>query len=249
MDITAPQGVQLKQPYINEMSKNGVIVLKNIISSGQIQILINEIDTIRDMVMKKIQTMDRPLKTYSDIAERQLNRLDYRCGFTAKIFDQVADAVMTLIKTISPTIDFGHYWGAIPSLSGSGPTEMHRDVYSILNTSRDNNLDLLDINLPPYYLTVFIPLVEITQENGPTEFVKGSHKKKLVNIKQSEIFAPLVSPGDIIIFDGRTLHKGTPNKTNHEKLIAYITFFAKWYHDQTFDINNYLFPELSVTGR
>ena len=48
---------------------------------------------------------------------------------------------------------------------------------------------------------------------------------------------------------GRTLHRGTPNKTNHEKLIAYITFIAHWYHDQTFKINDYLFPELSIRGR
>ena len=102
------------------------------------------------------------------------------------------------------------------------------------------------MNLPPYYLTVFIPLVEITQQNGPTEFIKGSHQYPIVDETKADIFSPLVSPGDIIIFDGRVLHRGTPNKSDSEKLIAYITFIALWYHDQTFAINHYLFPELFI---
>lgn len=232
--------------YLNEIMIDGVTILKQKISIDKIHALTDEINKIRKIVMVKIDKMDRPLKTYSDIAERELNRLDYRCGFIAEIFQKVFTPINQYIKEISPTIDFRHYWGAIPSLSGSGPTAIHRDVYPILNTSEGNNLDSIDISLPPYYLTVFIPLVEITEENGPTEFVKGSHKKKIVDETQVEIYAPLLHPGDLVIFDGRTLHRGTPNKTQHEKLIAYITFVANWYHDQTFDINNYLFPELSA---
>lgn len=246
MDITAAQA---HQDYLETIDQDGVVIIKRKVPAEHIQILIDEIAKIRKVVMTKISHMDRPLKTHSDIAERQLNRLDYRCGFTADVFQEIAKPIIRLVKEISPTIDFRHYWGAIPSLGGSGPTDMHRDVYPILNTSERNDLDLPDINLPPYYLTVFIPLAEITRENGPTEFIKGSHKKKIVDEASAEIYSPTLSPGDIIIFDGRTLHQGTPNKTQHEKLIAYITFVANWYHDQTFEINNYLFPELTTPGR
>ncbi|HLB57312.1 MAG TPA: phytanoyl-CoA dioxygenase family protein [Gammaproteobacteria bacterium] len=229
---------------MQSMERDGIIVLKNKIAASTIDALKNEINKISKVVIAKLNTMDRPIKTYSDIAERQLNRLDYRCGFTGAIFKEVEKSIIQLIKAISPTIDFRHYWGAIPSLGGSGPTDIHRDVYPILNTCKGNDLDLFDIHLPPYYLTVFIPLIDITKENGPTEFVKGSHRKKTVDETQEEIVAPLLSTGDVVIFDGRTLHRGTPNKTKNEKLIAYITFVANWYHDQTFEINNYLFPEL-----
>lgn len=244
MDVSVCSEIRSDKSYLNEMVNDGVIVLKRKIPIGQIQELTAEINTIRNVVLRKISNMERPLKTYSDIAERQLNRLDYRCGFTAKIFDEVAGPIIELIKEISPSIDFRYYWGAIPSLSGSGPTDLHRDIYPLLNTSEGNDLDSFEVNLPPYYLTVFIPLVEITHENGPTEFVKGSHRNKIVDETTVEIYAPLLLPGDMIIFDGRTLHRGTPNQSQHEKLIAYITFVANWYHDQTFDINNYLFPEL-----
>lgn len=228
-----------------EMKKSGVSVIKHCINPIMIDSLTHEINKIRNIVMTKISNMERPLKCYSDIAERQLGRLDYRCGFTAEVFNEVANPIIQLIKKISPDIDFNHYWGAIPSSGGSGPTDMHRDVYPILNKTEGVNLSELDLGLPPYYFTVLIPLIEITKENGPTEFIKGSHLEPIVNEAKAEIYSPLLSPGDIVIFDGRTLHRGSPNKTAQEKLLAYITFIANWYHDQTFAINNYLFPELS----
>lgn len=237
----------ITQPsYIADMFNDGVCILKNKIPNEKIQLILLEIQKIRKIVSSKIAKMDRPLRTYSDIAERQLGRLDYRCGFTAEIFQQVAKPLINIIKTFSPTIDFNYYWGAIPSLGKSGPTDLHRDVYPILNTCKGTNLDAIDINLPPYYFTLFMPLVAITQQNGPTQFIKGSHRKQVMDEREEEIYAPLLSPGDVVIFDGRTLHRGQANQTQEERLIAYITFIANWYHDQTFTVNDFLFPELSV---
>lgn len=241
---THPQS-PVKDHYINKILNNGVCVFKNKITPEQIQMLITEITNIREYVMAKLKTLPRPLRTYSDIAERELGRLDYRCGFTADIFEDVARPIHQLIKNMSPTIDFRSYWGAIPSLSHSGPTDLHRDVYPLLNTMEGNHLDNLDINLPPYYFTVLIPLVQITKENGPTEFIEGSHRKPIVDESKETIYAPLLSPGDFVIFEGRTLHRGSANNSDHERLVAYITYIANWYHDQTFELNDYLFPELS----
>jgi len=231
------------QSYIHDMSKEGVSIIKDMIHTKTIHALTTEINKIRKIIMTKVSKMERPLKTYSDIAERQLGRLDYRCGFTADVFHKTADPIIQIIKKLSPDIDFNHYWGAIPSQGGSGPTDMHRDVYPILNKTEGVNLGALDLMLPPYYFTVLIPLVEITKENGPTEFIKGSHLEPIVDESSAEIFSPLLQPGDIVIFEGRTLHRGSPNKTAHEKLMAYITFTATWYFDQTFVANNYLFNE------
>ncbi len=231
--------------FVHDALKEGVLVIRKIFDSKTISALTKEINKIREIVMAKVSTMDRPLKKYTDIAERELGRLDYRCGFTADIFHEAAEPIIQIIQRISPDIDFKHYWGAIPSLGGSGPTDMHRDVWPISNKTVGNNLSAFDLMLPPYYFTVLIPLVEITKKNGPTEFIKGSHYEQMVDDKKADIFSPLLLPGDIVIFDGRTLHRGTANKTSQERFIAYITFIANWYHDQTFAMNHYLFPELS----
>lgn len=236
--------VKAQATYLEQLSKEGVVVFQQLLSPASISIIRNELAHIRTAVFKKIATMNRPLRTYSDIAERELGRLDYRCGFTSAIFEEIAQPIIQLVKQMSPKIDFHHYWGAIPSLGHSGPTAWHRDVYPILNNTQGQDLSEFDIDLPPYYFTVLIPLVDITEENGPTRFVKGTHKQTQVIVNEQSAYAPLLTPGDVTIFDGRILHKGSANQTGGERLVAYITFVANWYHDQTFTINDYLFPEL-----
>lgn len=240
-----------KVSALNAFDRDGVLVFQQILSSESLKTIATEISHIRQIVMAKVATMTRPIKTYSDIAERHLGRFDYRCGFTAQIFNEIAKPIVNIIKYLSPRIDFRYYWGAIPSLSGSGPTDMHRDVYPIFNDlAGDYDIDHLDITLPPYYFTVLIPLVQITPENGPTQFIKGTHKKPVVReVEKEPIYAPLLSPGDVVIFDGRLLHRGSANQSKEERMVAYLTFVANWYHDQTFMINEYLFPELAMKGR
>lgn len=241
--------ISATESYLNHFIKDGVIVFRQLLNAQQLQIIINEVKRVRSVIIAKIATMERPLKTYSDIAEREPGRLDYRCGFTSAIFDQLAKPIADKVQQFSPYINFRYYWGAIPSLGGSGPTPMHRDVYPLLNTAKDNDLDFLDLNLPSYYFTVLIPLVEITEKNGRTQFIKGSHRELSVDEENADKYSPSLSPGDIVIFDGRTLHRGLANHTTEERVVAYLTFVADWYYDQTFTINDYLFPELAIKGR
>ena len=99
-------GMQTQESYTQKMLNEGVCVFKNQISSKNIQSLKAEINRIKHIVMTKIDTMERPLKVYSDIAERHLGRLDYRCGFTADIFHDVAAPIVEIVHAMSPQIDF-----------------------------------------------------------------------------------------------------------------------------------------------
>lgn len=231
---------------IAQLKSEGVCVFKEYLEMQHIQFLQNEIKNIGMVVTAKLKQMTRPIQTYTDIAERELCRLDYRCGFNADIFQEIAAPIIKIIKSASPTIDFKHYWGVITALPGAGPTDWHRDVYPILNTTVGQNLSHFDLSLPPYYFTVLMPLVEITAENGPTAFIKGSQREAKCVVNPDEIYAPLSQPGDLIIFEGRTMHCGQANRSHGERMIAYITFVANWYHDQTFVVNQYLFPELAT---
>jgi ectoine hydroxylase-related dioxygenase (phytanoyl-CoA dioxygenase family) len=230
--------------YLKKILQEGVGVFKDAICHTHQKEMLNEFFKIRKVVMDKVVTMERPLKTYSDIAERHLGRLDYRCGFTAPVFKEVAEPILRLVQELSPFIDFKYYWGVVTSLAGSEPTNMHRDIYPFLNTPIGVNITSLETTFPPYYFTVLIPLVKVTKENGPTEFIQCSQNQDIVDDSKAQVFAPLLSPGDFVIFDGRTLHRGAANKTQEERIVAYITFIANWYNDQTFVANQYLFPEL-----
>jgi ectoine hydroxylase-related dioxygenase (phytanoyl-CoA dioxygenase family) len=236
---------EVSESFLQSFNQDGLFVFRNLISADNIKEIYIEVKKIHELVLQRIAPLPRPLTKHTDFAERKLGRLDYRCGFKADIFAEVAKPITRLIQTISPTIDFKHYWGAIPTEAGAGPIDMHRDVYPLQNTTTGVNLGELDLLLPPYYFTVLIPLVEITNENGPTQFIKGSRRTMCVAVDEAEIYSPLLSPGDVVIFDGRTMHKGSANNTNEQRMIAYITYVAEWYHDQTFVVNRYLFPELA----
>lgn len=240
--------IESKETLAQRMAEDGILIFRNQIDLHLISEMIIEFQLIREKVAERIKNMKRPLRDYTDIAERTPGRLDYRCGFTSPIFNEVGRPIIHLIKQISPLIDFRYYWGAIPSAGGSGPTNMHRDIYSILNTTQGMDLCSIDRDLPAYYLTVLIPLMEITSLNGPTEFIKGSHRSLHTDENEEKIIAPLLSPGDFLVFDGRTMHRGSANQSSQERVLAYMTFIANWYHDQTFTINDYLFPELAIKG-
>jgi len=232
------------QEAISQLKNEGICVFKNKISPEKMQKIIEEIHHIKTKILDKIQHMPRPLRVYSDIAERELGRLDFGCGFTAEIFRIVGAPIIEFIKSYAPAFDLVPHWGSLTAFGGSGPTNFHRDVYPFGDNSQTLVLDNFELNLPPYYITVLMPLVQITRDNGPTEFVKSSHRKKSVDLTQEKTFAPLLSPGDLVIFDGRTIHRGNANQTNSERAIAALTFIANWYSDVTFVNNDFLFPEL-----
>src|SRR5438034_11744957 len=82
--------------HLENMQTDGVCVFTNKISI-YLNDLKTEINKIKSIVVQKVNTMERPLKTYSDIAERHLGRLDYRCGFNADIFKQAEKPITALI--------------------------------------------------------------------------------------------------------------------------------------------------------
>ncbi len=225
--------------------KDGVIVLRKLLSNKQLDSISGEVDRIRQIILAKISTMPRPLRAYTDIVERELGQLDYRCGFHSSVFDKIAEPITSVIKQLSPGVDFHHYWGAIPALGGCAPTNWHRNVCPAVNSAGNHDLSSQDIDLSPYYFTVLIPLVQITPNNGPTQFIKGTHQAARVDIQDQQVYSPLLAPGDVSIFDGRILCKDSANRTQDERLVAYITFIAKSYHEQMFTSDDYLFPELS----
>ena len=80
------------------------------------------------------------------------------------------------------------------------------------------------MQLPPHALNIFIPLTDISPELGPTEFLPKSHLlshvsginerlENSLNIPKGEVVSPLLSCGDILLYDYRTIHRGVRNTT------------------------------------
>jgi len=119
------------------------------------------------------------------------------------------------------------------------------------------------LTIPCHLVTVFVPLYEARPEVGPTEFLLGS--PPLTNILKNSVvedqypsaevlnksFYPHTNrgtleckPGDIVVMDGRTLHRGLGNTSQEVRPLFYFSFCPPWYrewprsHDDTRSLFN-----------
>lgn len=95
--------------------------------------------------------------------------------------------------------------------------------------------------LPPYALNLFVPLVDLTEEMGPTEFILGSHawgsdpphgfglsSDRTGGEKDLRLVLPA---GSVIIADYRTIHRGTRNRSRESRPVAMYIYGRHWWRD------------------
>jgi ectoine hydroxylase-related dioxygenase (phytanoyl-CoA dioxygenase family) len=77
---------------------------------------------------------------------------------------------------------------------------------------------------------VFIPLVDLTRENGPTEFVPRSH----VSWGAAEpSIVPCLKAGSYLVFDYRLRHRGLGNRSLAPRPLLYLTYAKPFFADLT----------------
>jgi len=102
------------------------------------------------------------------------------------------------------------YVGCIFSLPGSITQPFHSDGDHLSETEQ----------LPPHCLNVFVPLVDLTPLNGPTEFIPTSHLNWNTDVNPVVILA---KAGSALLFDYRLKHRGLGN--DHKKNEATSLFY------------------------
>lgn len=83
-----------------------------------------------------------------------------------------------------------------------------------------------DEHMQPLGVQIIIALDDFTELNGPTQFIPGSHKDKVLN--ESNVQTAIINAGDAIIMHSGTWHKVLPNKTNKERIGMLIDFHPYW---------------------
>lgn len=97
--------------------------------------------------------------------------------------------------------------------------------------------DLSD--LPPYAVSLCVPLCDVNEDNGPTAIWPGSHRSALRARppgarEVSREFPVEHMAGDFgrsFLFDFRTYHCGMPNLTPEPRPLLVIVFTRSWYRD------------------
>ena len=140
------------------------------------------------------------------------------------------------------------YIGLIPSFPNSEDQPWHQDGCTLFPEAPPE----LGDSLPPYALNVFLPLLDITEELGPTEFWLASHCTNeardsflssngggaAITVtddpigKNKNIVAPLIQTGDALIYDYRVCHRGTSNlSTNITRPMLYLMYARPWFKE------------------
>jgi ectoine hydroxylase-related dioxygenase (phytanoyl-CoA dioxygenase family) len=108
--------------------------------------------------------------------------------------------------------------------------------------------------LPPYAVTLCVPLCDVDDENGPTVLRLGSHKDALrprppgereVARKYREA-RMTAKAGEAFIFDFRIFHGGTANWSRAPRPLLIMVFTRTWFRDPNL---NDVFPSVVITKR
>ncbi|HXH32727.1 MAG TPA: phytanoyl-CoA dioxygenase family protein [Bacteriovoracaceae bacterium] len=118
---------------------------------------------------------------------------------------------------------------------GSDYQEIHRDCPPLFPET--------GVETPMYQLALNFPLVDVTAQNGPLEIIRGTHLMnrqeglRLVENKEASIESISMQLGDVMIRDVRTLHRGTPNRTEGPRPMVVIGYSRSWLNRPEVSIN------------
>lgn len=115
---------------------------------------------------------------------------------------------------------------SVLSLAGAPAQNIHRDCPPLFED------EALHAALPPYALTVIIPLVDIDLNCGSTSLWPGSQKhfaRQSVNFDNPTL--PLVKRGSIYLWDYRLFHAGAANHSAVDRPILSLVYCRRWFSD------------------
>jgi ectoine hydroxylase-related dioxygenase (phytanoyl-CoA dioxygenase family) len=132
------------------------------------------------------------------------------------------------------------YKGVMLSLPGSFPQPWHQDGPHLSEKK----------HLNAHCLNVFVPLVDLTTANGPTEFVPTTQVLGRFDSPENPV-AVCASAGDVVLMDYRIKHRGLGNNSAEPRPLLYITYAKKGWTDRAnFSSRRYrALPELDDTDR
>lgn len=118
--------------------------------------------------------------------------------------------------------------GTVTALPGSQDQHVHADYFSLFEEKQD-----LNGILPPFALTVGVPLIDIDNLNGPTKIWPGSHLTYPIDQRMHAYPQKLLSGdmGSCYFWDYRTFHAGGSNHSEFPRPLLYMAYTRRWFLD------------------
>ena len=193
----------------------GVILLKNLLPRVRV-------DALNDAYRAGYADGAAPHRVKEVGDERAMISLAVEGEFASP--DVFANPVALSIVTqlMGDDVILGSYV-AVTSQPGAAAQGDHADQAGLFEDPA------LDATVPPYSVTLVIPLVGLNEITGSTRFYPGTHRNPETD--DLHAVAPDTEPGDAILFDSRILHGGQANRSDAPRPIVYCTYHRAWYRD------------------
>ena len=125
--------------------------------------------------------------------------------------------------------DYTRYQGVVLSAANSDGQYFHRDV-DVMQNTRTCGSEM--VNLDDFYFTVLMPcMVDVTPENGPTEFYAGSHRQASHDFDEGSLEYVCAPLGSAVVFNGKLYHRGSANTSDADRPVIYQIWHKMWYND------------------
>lgn len=125
--------------------------------------------------------------------------------------------------------------GAVIALPNAKLQHLHQDG-AIFDPYDNPNFVRHVPLLPPFAITLVVPLVPLDSQNGTTRIFPGTHLLPSSIATSLDFDAlPACEPhtllGDCYLMDYRVFHQGLPNHSNQVRPIMYNIYTCPWYRD------------------
>ena len=241
----------MTEEMLNELPEKGFCIIENVFASTEIKNLKKKFKLCETEVhhicrkykpdpydfvqLFKKETIIK-MKSYCDssVIETAKGRYDVR---TQKVKDEFKDIPEnpTIAKLMEACLKTRYVCdiGILVTNSNSTDGLWHRDTYNLNGVSNPDGSydDSLVMKLQPFYYTCLIALDDITEENGRTEFIVGSHRLTYKEAMGNERVKHDVKAGSVVVFDGRMFHRACAHPSSHPRQMIYLVFHRDWYVD------------------
>lgn len=119
-------------------------------------------------------------------------------------------------------------FGGVVAFPKSPPQHIHLD-HPLLFEDRQ-----VSASVPPYAITLVIPLIPLNEFTGTTGLFQGSHRdtqRNPADFKMQDAVQPHTALGDVYLMDYRLVHGGVGNKGGVPRPILYLAYARPWFSD------------------
>lgn len=183
---------------------------------------------------EQMQTWTRFYQRRYDKPLAQTTKADKRPLFTVDVEGPLNDPLLYANPLIFPFIQ--HNVGkecivgamsSVLSFPGAPDQFLHRDSLPIFGDDYT-----VDMAIPPYAITMLIPLVDCTKLTGCTKVWPGSHLRENPNeAEERPPLEPEVGVGSVLFTNSKLLHRGGANLSDIKRPLIYLTYHRKWFRD------------------